>query len=260
MTDNEGGMSWIPAGIILALILFGAGFLREVVFRARRRNLLLAQQQLDFNLKKVARQNFTLQDKNKLTLDQNAAFLNQILQKSEAANILGKFSDAHWEVFELCDEYLHRITKELETVRTGSPRLAVLNRTREKVQSLHKFHLLTWSASESRALLSEAKDSVVINEKVEIGTKALNILETAIQFYPDEQQLVESVSVIKEFITTEQVASYIEKAEKAVFKGNKKRALNYYRDALFYLARENVRSSEKDLIAENINIKMEKLL
>ncbi|MGI8494915.1 MAG: hypothetical protein ACR2L1_06335, partial [Pyrinomonadaceae bacterium] len=99
-----------------------------------------------------------------------------------------------------------------------------------------------------------------ISKKVEFGTKALNILETAVQFYPDERQLIESVSAIKEFLTTERVAGYIEKAEKAVFKGNRKRALSYYRDALFYLARENIRSGERDLIAEEINKKMRKLL
>lgn len=260
LTDSEGEMPWIPAGIILGLILSGAVILREIVFRARRQNLLLAQEQLDFNLKKVIRQKAVSENKNKLTLDRNAAIFEQILQKSEAANVLGKFSDAHWEVFELCDEYLHRINKELETVRSGSPRLAVLQRTREKIQSLHKYHLLIWSASESRVLLNEAKDAAFGGKKVEIGTKALNILETAVQFYPDEDQLVESISAVKEFITTEKVSSYIEKAEKALFKGNKKRALSHYRDALFYLARENIRNSERDLIAEKINQKIEKLL
>lgn len=233
--------------------------MREIILRQRRNNLLLAQERLDYNLNNVYRQKQNLSDENKLTLEKNATVLKEIAQKSEAANLLGKLPEAHWEVFELCDQYLHRSEKELETVRAGSPRLTALSRSREKVRNLHKFHLLAWSSAESRSLIQEAQTSVTISKKLEIATKALNILDSAIQFYPGEQSLLESASAVNEFIATAKISHWIEQAEKAAFKGNYKRAINHYRDALFYLARQNIRSSERDLIAEKINLEIGKL-
>jgi hypothetical protein len=192
-------------------------------------------------------------------LEKNAVILKEIVQKSEAANVLGKFSEAHWEVFELCDEYLHRNEKELETIRAGSPRLAVLTRGRDKVRQFHKFHLLAWSSGESRSLMQEAKAASAISDKLEIAARALNILETALRFYPIEGQLIESEVAVKEFITTVKVSHWIEQAEKAAFKANYKRAIHHYRDALFYLARENVRTRERELMAEQINAEIEKI-
>lgn len=257
--NAEGGVPWFSAGVIAAAVAVGAVVLREVILRNRRNSLLLAQEKLDFNLKKASGQNFNLARDNKLTLEKNSIILNQIGQKSDAARVLGKISEAHWEVFELCDEYLHRSEKELETVRVGSPRLAAINRGREQVRALHKFHLLAFSSVESRSLIQEAKASATMNNKLEIAARALNIIESAIGFYPDERQLVESADVVKEFIMTVKVSHWIEQAERAVYRGNRKRALTYYRDALFFLARENARSSERDLIAEKINQEIEKL-
>jgi tetratricopeptide (TPR) repeat protein len=207
----------------------------------------------------VYRQQQHLSEENKLTLEKNAAILKEIAQKSEAASVLGKLPEAHWEVFELCDHYLNRSEKELETVRVGSPRLATLNRSREKVRNLHKFHLLAWSSAESRSLIQEAQTSVTISKKLEIATRALNILDSALQFYPNEQTLLESATAVNEFIASAKISHWIEQAERAAFKGNYKRAINHYRDALFYLARQNVRSSERDLIADKINLEIGKL-
>ena len=257
--SEGGGTPWIPAGIIAGAILGGAVILREIILRRRRNMLLLAQERLDYNLTDVYRQRQSEPDENKLTLEKNAAILKQIAEKSEAANVFGKFSEAHFEVFELCDEYLRRSAKELETVRGGSPRIAALRRGREKVRTLHKYHLLAWSSAESRSLIQQAKASATISKKLEIAAKALNILDSAKEFYPNEQQLIESVEAVKEFITTVKISHWIEQAERFAFKGNYKRAINHYHDALFYLARENVHSAERELLAEKINLEIEKI-
>ena len=257
---DEKGTPWISAGIIASSILGGAVILREIVLRNRRRNLRLAEEKLDHNLQNVYRQHRPITvDPNKLTLEKNALILKEIARKSEAANVLGRLSEAHWEVFELCEGYLNLLSKELEIIRAGSPRLAVLTRGKENVRQLHKYHLLAWSAAESRSLMQEAKAASLISNKLEIATRALNLLETALQFYPSERQLIESENAVKEFVTTAKVSHLIEQAERAVFKGNYKRAVNHYRDALFYLARENTRSSERDLIADKINAEIEKI-
>jgi tetratricopeptide (TPR) repeat protein len=257
--NGEEETPWIPAGVLASCVLVGAVILREIILRQRRNNLLLAQERLDYNLNNVYRQRQNSPDENKLTLEKNAAILKEIARKSEAANVLGNLPEVHWEVFELCEQYLNRSEKELETVRVGSPRLATLNRSVEKIRSLHKFHLLAWSSAESRSLIQEAQASVTISKKLEIAAKALNILDSAIQFYPSEQSLLESANAVNEFIATVKVSHWIEQAERSAFKGNYKRAINHYRDALFYLARQNVRSNERDLIAEKINLEIVKL-
>lgn len=249
--------AWILAAIIAFTSLISAVVLREVVLKIRRNNLLLAQNQLDKNLQKASRLAQT--DEEKFTLEKNAAFLYKIKLKSEAANVLDLIPDAHWEVFELCEDYLHRTKHELETVRAGSPRLAALTQGRKQVQSLHKHHLLTWSATESKNLLQQAGSAEQFTDKVEIADKALNILDSALRFYPDEVKLIESASAINEFVTSVKLSNWIKRAEAEVFKGNRNKALNHYRDALFYLARDNVRTRERDLIAERINLEIEKL-
>ena len=167
--------------------------------------------------------------------------------------------DVHWEVFEICNEYLSVNKRELETVGTGSPRLAALRRGKDVVSQLHKFHLLAWAEIESRSLTQEAKNQVKFSEKLKDAQGALNVLESALRFYPNETQLRESEEAIKEFVVSLKISHSIEQAERAKFKENYKRAISLYRDALFSLARENVKSLERELLAEKINSEIEKI-
>jgi tetratricopeptide (TPR) repeat protein len=258
---HEGGedMPWITAGIGASILLVGAVVLREIILRRARNNFLSAQQRLDNNLKKVAPQVSANSDANKLTVQQNAGIIKDIQKKSEAAKVLGKLSEGHLEVFEMCREYLAVNKNQLETVGLGSPRLAALRRGREIVQDLHYFHLLAWAELESRLFTQEAKNRAIISEKLEMSQKALTVLDFALQFYPNEPQLVESNEVLKEFAASIKISHLIEKAERAAFKSNYKLAINHYRDALFFLARENAGREEKEIIAEKINSEIEKI-
>ena len=247
---------WIPAGIGAGIVLAGAVFLREIVLRNARRRYLLAQKRLDYNLQNIAKPS---RNSNKLTLEQNAVIVEEINRKSEAAKILGKLPDGHLEVFEICNEYLLRNERELQTAGVGSPRIAALRRSREKVRGLHKFHLLTWAEIESRSLTQDAKNRVTISEKVETAQKALSILESALHFYPKESRFFESADLIREYISTIKISHLIEEAEKAAFKGNNKRAISIYRDALFFLTRDNAQTEKTQLIAEKINGEIDKL-
>lgn len=250
---------WIPAGVGSSIILAGAVILREIVLKSARERFLLAQKKLDDNIKNIPRNSFNQHSPNKLTLEQNIAIIDEINRKSEAAKILGRLPDGHLEVFEVCNEYLRRNEQELETAGTGSPRIPALRRGREIVRELHKYHLLTWAEIESRSLSKEAKERVTINDKVETAQKALTILESALHFYPNESRLIESVAVIKEFIRSIKISYMVEQAERAAFRGNNKRAISLYRDALFFLARDNAQTEETQLIAEKINEELEKL-
>lgn len=257
--EDSDDMAYVPAGIGASVLLVGAVLLREVVLRKARERYLLAERQLDYNLNNIPVNRLQNQNPNKLTLEKNAAIIGEIRKKSDAAQVLGKFSDAHREVFEMCNQYLLLNEKEIETVGVGSPRLAALRRGKEVVAELHRYHLLTWAEIETRSLTQDAKNRVTMSEKLQTAQKALTVLDTALQFYPNEVKLLESESALKEFAASIKISHRLEQAERAVFKGNHKRAISHYRDALFFLARENVPEEEKNKIAENINAEITKL-
>ncbi len=252
-------MAYVPAGIGASFVLIGAVFLREVVLRKARNRYLSVERKLDYNLNNLPLHRLPNHNPNKLTLEKNAAIIAAIRKKSEAAQVLGKLSDGHWEVFEMCNEYLALNESEIETVGVGSPRLAALRRGKEIVGELHRYHLLTWAEIEARGLTTEAKNRVTMTEKLKTAQKALTVLDSALEFYPNETKLLESESALREFVASIKVSHRLEQAERAAFKGNYKRAISHYRDALFFLARENVAEEDKEIIAEKINTEISKL-
>jgi hypothetical protein len=235
--------------------------MREIVLRKARRRYLLAQKRLDYNLDNIHLRATTVANRSqkRLSLERNAEIIKQIQKKSDAAKVLMKLSEGHLEVAEICGEYLEINRKELAAVSPGSPRLAALRRGKDVVTELHRFHLLTWAEIESRFFTQEANNRATIAEKVETAQKALNVLDSALAYYPDERRLIDSERAVREFIVSIKVSHWIEQAERAAFKGHNKRAISHYKDALFFLARENMQSRETDFIAEKINLEIEKL-
>lgn len=232
---------------------------REIFLKKARRQFLLAERKLDYTLNSVPYQTRITGGQNKLSLEKNAEIVKEIKRKSAAAQVLNNLSNGHLKVLETCSEYLSTVEKQMETVGVGSPRLAGLRRGREIVGELHHLHLLAWAEIESRAWSQKARGCVTISEKINAAQEALSVLESALQFYPSEPRLTDSESAIKTFIASIKVSHWIEQAERAAFKGSYKRAVNLYRDALFFLAREDVSPVEGDVIAGKINSEIEKL-
>ena len=251
---------WIPAGIAASLVLIIAVFLREIVLRKARNRYLSVQKRLDFTLDKAKLHTKNTPLEKKLSLEQNAEIIKQIQKKSDAAKVLMKLADGHYEVFEICLEYLDINHRELQTVGAGSPRLAGLRRGREIIGELQKFHLLTWAEIEARQLTQNAKNRPTMAEKTETAQQALNVIQTALQHFPGERRLIESETAVKEFVVSIRVSHFVEQAERSAFKGNYKRAISHYKDALYFLARENSQSIEAAKLAEKINIEIQKIL
>lgn len=258
---HEGGeeIPYVPAGIGASLLLGGAVFLREVVLRRARERYLLTQKMLDRNLNQVGSALYGQNLRRKMSLQENAAIIEEIKRKSAAAKILDKFSEAHWEVFELCNNYLEANKRELLTVGVGSPRLAALRRGREIIKEIHKTHLLLWAEIESRTNLKNAANQMAIAEKLEYTQKALGVLDRALEFYPGEARLQDSLAAVKEFNSSIKISHLVELAEKASFRGEKKEALGLYRDALYFLQKERFESPERLLIEENIIAEIAKI-
>lgn len=255
----EEEMPWITAGVLAGLILILSVILRELVFKKAYNKTLLAQKRLDYNIKSVYKQNRQRSNTNRLTLERNAKIINDIENRSKSIKSIGRLSEPHFEVLELCNEYLRKSNRELEGIYKESPRYGAIKRGQKQIKQLHYYHLLSWASIESQQYLQTAKVQVGLNDKIENAQRALQIIDTAIQFYPEDENLLQSKEAINEFVVSVKVSHWIEQAERSAFKGNNQRAILHYRDALYFLARENKRTTDKDILAEQINFKIEEL-
>src|SRR4051794_6278646 len=87
LKDTGDETPWITAGISASLFLCGFVVFRQLMFR-RSRTAFIKQQPI----KGVHK---SLGSPKKLTLERNAAVLNEIKKKSDAANLLNSFSAGH---------------------------------------------------------------------------------------------------------------------------------------------------------------------
>jgi len=250
---------WVTSGVGASIILGGAAILREVILRRARNNYMRMERRVKDNFSGVRAQLGDRRGSGKLTLERNAAILKEIRQKSDAAKVLSRFSAGHREVFELCGEYLGRVEAELTTVNAGSPRLSALLKGRTSAATFHRYHLLQWAEIEARSLTNEANNLTDVSERIRAARDALNVVEFALQSYPADDSLLESREVLTEMTVSIQVSDLIERAERAAFRNDNREAISLYRDALFYLGRDNIQTDERQRAAGRISAEMERL-
>jgi len=257
---QEGGdeTPWILAGLAACVVLSGEVLLREVVLRRLGNRRFDAEKHFDQNLKGMVARRSKGQRPDKLTIERNSAILREIRQKSDAANVLSTLSSAHREVFELCERYLGINSRELALVGSGSPRLAPLLKGRDVAEGIHRFHMLSWAEVEARSLGNEAKSSSKTAEKIKFARAALSIIETALEHYPEEEKLKESRDALDEFIAGVRIAEWMEKAQKASFRGNYKQSKKHLNDALFFISR-HPHIHGQELTLAKIDEELEKL-
>ena len=243
--------TWFPAFLAGTILFAFAAALHGVLLRRVKNKYLLRREQMKFPGRGAG-----LIEPGKFTLEKHGAALKKIQSKSAAAEAANPPNgEAHLEVYRACGDYLEQVETAMPTVHAGSPRLAAFRSGQERVRGLQKHHLLAWAEEESRTLLREAQIRVTTNEKVETAQRALEVLDAALQIYPEERKLAESNIAIHEFIAASYVAHWVELAERAAFKENYEQAVDHYRDALFYLSREAVNETQRQGAA--IKIEME---
>lgn len=259
MRDEGDETPWVTSGVGASIILGGAVVLRELILRRARNKYLTTERRVAANFSEARAQLGDRRGSAKLTLEKNAAILKEIKQKSDAAKVLNKFSAGHREVFELCGEYLARNESELTTVGAGSPRLAALLKARKTAAGFHRYHLLQWAEIEARSLTNEAKGLADVNERLRAATDALGVIDFALQNYPADEDLLQSRVVLTEMSVSIRVTDLIERAERAAFKNDYPEALSLYRDALFYLGRDNLDTADRRAAAQHIEAEMQRL-
>lgn len=257
--DGNDEMPYVTAGIVFSVVVGGAVIVREILIRRARRRFDVTRREMDVQLAEAMTKIRLPERSAKLSLEQNQILLSEIQKKSEAAKVLGKFADAHRDVFELCSRYISVAERELPQINVGSPRLPAIRKGATRAAKLRRFHVLAWAQIETNRLTQTARSSERSVEKIASVQEAISLIDLALSHCPEERSLTETHHLLTEMLSSVRVGHFVERAERAVFNGQAREALSYYRDALFHLGRENSDSPERKRSADDIIARMDKL-
>jgi hypothetical protein len=199
-TDVDQKNEWVTAGFVALGVIISGIVLRELILRNVRERRHAERDRLDRSLRHSTSFSNHAESASKFTLEKNAAALENIKRKSEAANVFGRISEGHREVFELCDEYRSIVESEIPNVRPGSPRLEALSKGSALASELHRRHMLRWAELETRTLSSEAQVADSVVGKRGYAQRAKATIDFALSHYPHERALRESADVLDEVI------------------------------------------------------------
>ena len=249
---------WLPAGLAASVVLLVALSAREVVMRRAWTRYLLEN---GINHKRTTsrpRESSRTQ-KRGFSSSVHSAALRAIQKQSSAADGPGSTPETHLDVAQMCHDYLSRTDEAIRSGSFGSEKGIAIRAGQERVRALHRHHLMTWARGQSRALLHEAQQRARTFDKIETATRAMDCIDSALRVYPDEVELNDSKVAIGEFISSVKVAHWVELAERSAFKGHYRRAIDRYRDALFYLTQGTVKDEVRIAGTEKIEGEIEKL-
>ena len=247
---------WLPAGLAASVVLLVALSAREVVMRRAWTRYLLEHGIQEHSSSSGEK---SQSRKKSYSSSLHSAALRAIQKQSGAADSIGSSPEAHLEVAQLCHDYL---TSTEDAMRSGSltgEKGIAIRAGHDRVRALHKHHLLIWARDHSRTLTREAQQRARISDKIETANRALECIDSALRLYPDEIELNESKVAIGEFIASVRVAHWVELAERSAFKGHYRRAIDRYKDALFYLRDLNVKEEVRTAGSERIQREIEEL-
>ena len=248
---------WLPAGLAASVVLLVALSAREVVMRRAWTRYLL-ENGIRQNSPSHARETGRSQKKG-FSASLHSAALRAIQKQSTAADRPGSTPEMHLDVAQLCHDYLGSTDEVIRSGSFGSEKGIALKAGQERIRALHRHHLLTWARSQSQLLTYEAQQRARTFDKIETATRAIDCIDSALRIYPDETELNESRIAIGEFIASVKVAHWVELAERSAFKGHYRRAIDRYRDALFYLNQDVVKEEVRRAGTEKIEREIETL-
>jgi len=246
---------WLPAALASSVVLLVALSAREVVMRRAWTRYLLENGIHD------ARRNVApsatprssgRSSKKGFSASVHSSALRTIQKQSVAADSPNASPEAHLDVAQLCHDYLVSSDEAIRSGSYGSEKGIAIRAGQERVRALHKHHLLTWAKGQSRLLTHEAQQRARTFDKIETANRALECIDSTLRIYPDEPELHESKTAISEFIASVKVAHWVELAERSAFKGHYRRAIDRYRDALFYLNQDVVKADVRHAGTEKI--------
>jgi|SRR6185369_134537 len=225
---------WVPAGLAASVVMLVAAFARLLVARKMSRQHRVHDHVEWQSQAESGRRSYEDLMRSR---SMHAAALRALQRQSLDADAK-ELPEGHRRVYDLCSDYLSGAEKALQMPAIQPDGRMALRAGVERVRELQKHHMLTWARGSARALTHEAQKRSRLFEKVETANRALECIDSALQVYPDDEQLNVSARVVREFIVSSRVAHWVELAERAAFKGYYQRAIDCYRDALYYLTRD----------------------
>jgi len=225
---------WVPAGLAASVVMLVAAFARLLVARRAVRNRDRQAMHNSYRRTAPYRAAFT----QVMHSTSRHAEALRALQRQSAAVDARDSPETHRELYELCNEYLTGAEVALQSLALPADGRVALRAGQERVREMQKHHLVTWARNSARSLTHEAQQRSRLYEKVENANRALDCIDQALKVYPDDDELRTSARAVREFITSSRVAHWVELAERAAFKGHFQRAVDCYRDALYYLGRD----------------------
>jgi hypothetical protein len=250
---------WIPAGLAASVVMLVAFAAREVVMRRAWTRHILEQDRRDPHAEKVSRKQSSGGTGKHRTVDTYAAQLRALQKQSAETDAAGDAPDAHLDAYQSYKEFILGTDEALRSSSLSAESRVALRAGQERARTLQKHHLLVWARGSARSLTHEAQRRARVWDKIETAQRALDVIQTARKFYADEAELNESEAAIREFIASVKVAHWVELAERAAFKGYYARAIDRYRDALFYLSRESMKEETRLEMAGRIGREIELL-
>ncbi|HKY28510.1 MAG TPA: hypothetical protein VJM12_11280 [Pyrinomonadaceae bacterium] len=245
---------WVTAGLAASVVLLVALSAREVVMRRAWTRYLL-----EHGVSRPSTRTYSGKSHSRKRGPSSSLHSAALaaLQKRSAQADASSSTEFHMEVFQLCQNYLETTEEALRSSSLTAEKRTSMRAGLERVRALEKHHLLTWARDSSRSLTHEAQRRARMSDKIETANRAMECLDTALRVFPSEPELNESKLAIREFIASVKVAHWVELAERAAFKGHYRRAINRYKDALFYLERESVKEEVRSAGAERIGREIE---
>jgi hypothetical protein len=249
MVSGGDEAAWVPAGLVASVVLLVFFSAREVVMRRAWTRYLLEQDSHEQSKRGAGKSS---SGKSVHSAARHSAALRTLQLQSAEADSTGSPTESHLEIFHLCQDYLVNAEEALRSNSLSTESRLAVRSGQDKVRTLQKHHMLIWARDASRALTHEAQQRGRLSDKVETANRALDCLDTALKVYSDEPELEASKLAIREFIASVKVAHWIELAERSAFKGHYRRAIERYKDALFYLSRGSVKEDVREASVEKI--------
>lgn len=243
---------WVPAGLAASVVMLVAASAREVIMRRAWTRYLLDESAHGPEHHSVSTSGSF---RTKRVYSQSEA-LRALEKGSAAADADGTLPEAHLKVFQACGDFLAEAEKALASPTLSSERRLRVRARQDRVHALQKHHMLAWARDSARMLTHQAQQQARLHEKIHTANRALECIDTALKTYPDDEDLHRSAAAVRDFVTSSRVAHWVELAQRASFKGRYRRAIDCYRDALFYLTRAG---SNDSLAAEQITREIELL-
>ncbi len=249
----------LPAGLAAGVVLLVAVAAREIVMRRA-----WARYTHELELRMGAGEPLKVQPVGTVSgttkKQSSGASIRALQQRLARADEIGaQQPEAHLEAYRLCEQHLAKSEEAIRAPGVKSDVRVALRAGQERVRELQRHHLLAWARGETQRLTQEALRRASPSARIETAMRAIDVINEALQVYPDEPALRDSGLAVRNFIASVKVAHWVELAERAAFRGRYTRAIARYRDALFYLSRAEMSDDARDEAANRINREIELL-